>query len=83
MAAANVNVPDILDEAIEAMEEAEVEEEDEDVEEEDEDVEDVEDEAKEDRDLLMYSFAVFGYNASCRLEHSPTDGPCQVLGHEH
>ena len=66
MAAANVNVPDILDEAVAAMEDAEDEEEDEEIEEEedeDEDVEDAEDEAEEDRDLLMYSFAVFGYNA--------------------
>jgi hypothetical protein len=62
MAAANVNVPEILDEAIE--EEADVEEEDdEDIEEEEDEDKDVEDEAEEDRDLLMYSFAVFGYNA--------------------
>jgi hypothetical protein len=82
MAAANVNVPDILDEALYAMEEEdaeagtddeeaeEVEEDDEEEEDEvedDEDVEEdeeVEDDAEEDRDLLMYSLTVFGYNAN-------------------
>jgi hypothetical protein len=86
MAAANVNVPDILDEALYAMEEDDAEEEDagtddeeaegdeeddeededevEDVEDVEEDEEEVEDEAEEDRDLLMYSLTVFGYNAN-------------------
>jgi hypothetical protein len=87
MAAANVNVPDILDEALYAMEEEDAEEdagtdveeieedeeddeedEEEDEVEDDEDVEEVEDEAEdeveEDRDLLMYSLTVFGYNAN-------------------
>jgi hypothetical protein len=91
MAAANVNVPDILDGAIEAMqadkveddeeeeeavdsgeelddeedEENEEADDDEDVEDvDDEDVEEAEDDAEEDRDLLMYSLTVFGYNAS-------------------
>jgi hypothetical protein len=74
-AAANVNVPDILDEAIDAMEEEDVEAEeetgedeetDEDVEDtkDDEDLKDAEDYAEEDRDLLMYLLTVFGYNAS-------------------
>jgi hypothetical protein len=76
-AAANVNVPDILDEAIDAMKEEDVEAEeeeetgedeetDEDVEDtkDDEDIEDAEDYAEEDRDLLMYSLTVSGYNAS-------------------
>jgi hypothetical protein len=81
MAAANVNVPDILDKAVYAMEEEDVEEDegtnneedeedDEEEDDEDEDAEDnkedeeAEDDAEEDRDLLMYSLTVFGYNAN-------------------
>jgi hypothetical protein len=62
MATANVNVPDILDKAINAMEAEDVEE-DEEVDEDSED-EAAEDDAEEERDLLQYSFSIFGYSAN-------------------